>query len=194
MDEEARSLDAFREAAIAWAAGGRGQPLVDAAAEALAAGLDSPTLRVLAGTPRFSADEEVLELAPVTFAELGLDIETRLSSAAFIEGGRQLARSFLAGDVDARRLTKLLTGLYVEAGYPAELNTWMGLDDYYDMIRDGVVTGSVDAIDAEVADAANDLASGRPRVPVSIGSLFVGPTPISSSERRRRRWLRRRKP
>jgi len=29
--------------AIEWAAGGRGQPLVDAAAQALAAGLESPT-------------------------------------------------------------------------------------------------------------------------------------------------------
>ena len=57
-------LDALAEAGVTWAAGGRGQPLVDAAAEALAAGVDSPTLRVLAGAPRATADEEATELAP----------------------------------------------------------------------------------------------------------------------------------
>jgi hypothetical protein len=45
-------LDSLTEVAIEWAAGGRGQLLVDAAAEALADGLDSPTLRELAGHER----------------------------------------------------------------------------------------------------------------------------------------------
>ena len=194
MTDQLDSLDVFREAAIAWAAGGRGEPLVHAAAEALVAGLDSPTLRVLAGTPHSFADEEAAQLAPATFAELGLDIEPSLSSAALIEGARQLARSFLAGHVDARQLTRLLAGLYVQADYPAELNTWMGFDDYYDMVRDGVIAGSVDAIDADVADAARDLATGRQRAPVSIGSLFAQPPPPSRPDRPWRRWLRKRKP
>lgn len=58
MAERSGPLTEFNEAAIEWAAGGRGQGLVDAAAIALAEGLDSKTLRVLAGAPRRFADEK----------------------------------------------------------------------------------------------------------------------------------------
>jgi hypothetical protein len=194
VDDLADALAEYREAAIAWAAGGRGQPLVDAAAAALASGLDSPTLRVLAGSARFSAEADATELAAATFAELGLDIEPRLSSAALIDGARQLARSFLAGDVEARQLARLLAGLYVQAGYPAELNTWLGLDDYYDLVRDGVIAGSLVAIDATVAEAARDLAEGRRGEPLQHGSQFVDATPAPPPERGLRRWLRTSKP
>ena len=194
MDDGANSRSAFREAAIAWAAGGRGQPLVDAAAEALAAGLDSPTLRVLAGTPHSSADAEASELAEATFNELGLDIESRLSSAALIEGARQLARRFIAGEMEARELARLLYGLYVGADYPAELNTWSGFDDHYDLVRDGVISGSAEEIDVQVAAAARDLAEGRQSTPVSIGSLFVQSSPPTRPNRRGSGWFRRRTP
>ena len=56
--------------------------LMIGSADALAAGIDSPTLRVLAGAPRFAADEEATELAPFVFEELGLHVHERLSSAA----------------------------------------------------------------------------------------------------------------
>lgn len=192
MDDEAESLRAFREAAIDWAAGGRGQPLVDAAADALAAGLDSPTLRVLAGTPHSSADAEASELAERTFNELGLDIESRMSSTALIEGARQLARRFLAGEMEARELTRVLYGLYVRADYPDALNAWTGLDDYYDLVRDGVISGSVEEIDVQVAAAARDLAEGRQSTPISIGSLFFQSSPPTRPIRRGSGWFRRR--
>jgi hypothetical protein len=60
-------LAAFVDAAVDWAAGRRAQPLVDAAAQALADGLDSPSLRMLAGAPRASADDEAWDLAPAAF-------------------------------------------------------------------------------------------------------------------------------
>jgi hypothetical protein len=81
-------LNELRQAALAWAAGGRGQPLVDAAAEALALGVDSSTLRVLAGASRAEADEETTELGPSVFEELGLPIEQRFSEAAIVQVSR----------------------------------------------------------------------------------------------------------
>lgn len=48
------------------------EQVVDAATDALAAGLDSQSLRVLAGTPRPAATIEVPELFRRTMAELGL--------------------------------------------------------------------------------------------------------------------------
>lgn len=71
MTGPAGALELFTRAAVDWAGGGRGQPLVDAAADALAAGVDSPTLRVLAGAPRAAADEEATELTLLVFEELG---------------------------------------------------------------------------------------------------------------------------
>ncbi len=178
MSQRSDALEDLREAAIEWAAGGRGQLIVDAAASALAADVDSPTLRMLAGTPHVSADEEASELAPQAFRELGLEISEQLSPEAHIEAARQQARRFLAGQMSARELTGYLAGFYRAAGYPTDLQTWIGLDDYYDMLRDGVIGGSVSEIDRAVNAAAQDLVNHRKVEPVSIGSLFAAaPSP-----------------
>jgi len=113
--------DAFVLAAIDWAAGGRGQPLVDAAARALAEGLDTPSLRLLAGVSRFAADDDARELAPQVFEELEMTIRPRLSADAIVEGARQRARGFLAGHGAPRTVARELSGMYVSAGYPEEL-------------------------------------------------------------------------
>lgn len=70
--EAREALEALVEAGTLWAATGHGQPLVDAAVVALTAGLDSPSLRVLAGAPKRFADEEASGLAPDVSAELAL--------------------------------------------------------------------------------------------------------------------------
>lgn len=177
MSQSGDALENLREAAISWAAGGRGQLIVDAAATALAADVDSPTLRMLAGAPHTSADEEASDLAPQAFRELQLDISERLSPEAYLEAARQQARSFLAGEMSARELTGYLAGFYMAAGYPTDLQTWIGLDDYYEMLRDGVIGGSVLEIDSAVDEAAQDLVHHRSSEPVSIGSLFVAAAP-----------------
>ena len=155
-----RCADAFAEAAVVWAAGGRGQPLVDAAAEALAAGVDSPTLRQLAGAPRASADEEAQDLAPKVFEELGLVIHDRLSSQAVVAGARQLARQFLNSRLPARELARDLYRMYVAAGYPEVLANWSGIDDYYDMLESGVIAGRIDDADKAAMEEARVLAEG----------------------------------
>jgi hypothetical protein len=154
-------LDAFTAAAVEWAAGGRGKPLVDAAARALADGLDSPTLRVLAGAPRATAEDEATELAPAVFQELGIPIHGRLTTAAIVEAARQRAALFLAHDGrPPRDLARQIYGMCVSAGYPDELAEWAGFDDWYGMLEDGVMTGRVADVDAAVTDAARALAEG----------------------------------
>jgi hypothetical protein len=84
-------IEAFRREALAWAAGGRGKPLVDALAE----GLDSPSLRMLAGATAVAADEEADEWAARTFGELGLEVHDRFSREAIIDFARLRAWEFL---------------------------------------------------------------------------------------------------
>lgn len=85
----------LRRAAIEWAAGGRGQALVDAAADALVAGLDSPSLRLLAGATRRTADEEASEFGPDAFRELDIAVHERNSSAAIVDAARLAAQDFV---------------------------------------------------------------------------------------------------
>jgi hypothetical protein len=152
-------LSRFREAAIDWAAGGRGQPIVDAAAQALADGLDSPTLRVLASAPRASADDEAWGLAPDVFEELGLEIPERMSDAAYIAGAVLVGRRFLDGQGTAREVAKRLYAMFVSAGYPRELADFSGLDDMYDMLDTGVIAGSVEDVDRSTVDGVQRLCS-----------------------------------
>lgn len=189
------ALASFTHAAIAWAAGGRGQPLVDAAAEALAAGVDSPTLRMLAGAPHNDADEEATDLAPTVFQELGVDVADRLSPAAIIEGARLDARRLLDGEMSPRALAQALSNRYVMADYPAELQTWMALDDCYDMIDSGVIAGSVADVDADVRLAAQVLADGRAAEPMSVRPRFLSsPSTRTTIAQRIKGLLRKRTP
>lgn len=169
------ALTTFRAAAIEWAAGGRGHPLVNAAADALAAGLDSPSLRILAGAPRFSADEEATELAPLVFEELDLLVHARLTSEAIVDGARLKAADFLANGGSPKALADELWRSYVNAGYPGALADWSGLADWYDMVDRGVIAGSVADVDAAVVDAACALVERRSAPHVPLAELFAQP-------------------
>lgn len=57
------------------------QAVVRCACDALSAGLDSPSLRILAGLTRAEADYHVLDILPAVLAELGLDFYPRGSCA-----------------------------------------------------------------------------------------------------------------
>jgi hypothetical protein len=98
------SLDDLRDAAVEWAAGGRGRPLVDAVVNALVAGADTPALVLLAGATRALADEEAAEFAPRMFDELGLVVHERHSEAAYLAAARLEARRFLEKGGSGRSL------------------------------------------------------------------------------------------
>lgn len=159
--ESERALDALHREAIMWAGGGPAQPLVDAAVDALVAGFDAPTLRVLAGAPGVSADEEADDLAPDLFDELGLDVAPRLSLEAVLIWARWSAQEFLDGGGRSPRL--LARNLYVawyNNGYPSELDGWSGLNEDYVMLDDGITRGSYGDVDEAVRAEALRLASG----------------------------------
>lgn len=157
MDRET-ALASFIDACTEWAAGGRGLLLVDAAATALAEGLDSPTLRVLAGAPSGLADQEAVELATDVFTELGITIEERLSRAAIVRGAQLIAREFLAApDPNPRDLVRRLFRMSIDADYPAELNFWLSADDSYALFDEGIFRESEERLEREVAAAARAL-------------------------------------
>ena len=167
------ALDAFRDAAVTWAGTGYGKPLVDAAAEALVAGLDTPTLRVLAGAPARFADEEATEYGPGTFEELGLDVPEKLSEEAYLELARLKAREFLKRGGSARRLAADLWMLYVNSGYRSELVDFSGFDDWYAMLDDRVIQGDLDDVDASVRESAQRLVDGLPTKGSELAARFM---------------------
>jgi hypothetical protein len=187
MTEDARvgPEESFVRAATQWAGGARGQVLVDAAAQALVDGLDSPTLRILAGAPRIAVDDEATELGPLVFKELNLRIEPRLSEAAIIAAARLVAADLLAGDGTPREATATLCRMYVASGYVKELADFSGFDDWYDMLRDGIVSGSIAEVDESVMRSAAALAHG-----LSATAATEAET-VTPRARRGRGWWRR---
>jgi hypothetical protein len=174
-----RPEEPFIRSAVRWAGGARGQVLVDAAAHALADGLDSPTLRVLAGAPRAAADEEATELGPQVFEELGLRIEPRLSPAAIVEAARLVAADLVAGHLTPRAATATLYRMYVESDYEDVLADFSGFDDWYDMLRDGIVAGSKAEVDEAVMRSARSLALAEPNVRFDLSGPFLRNDPGS---------------
>ncbi len=85
----------FQREALAWAAGGLSKALVDAAANALAEDLDSPSLRILAGATAATVDDQADNWAPRAFEELELKVCERHSSEAIVEFARLRAWEFL---------------------------------------------------------------------------------------------------
>lgn len=191
-DQVSEALATFKDAALTWAGTGYGKPLVDAAVDALAAGLDSPTLRILAGAPARFADEEATEYGPDTFDELGLDVPEKHSTEAYLELAKLKARRFLAGEGSARGVSIELWQLYQQADYCSELADFSGLDDWYVMLDDGIIEGDTSAVDAAVRESAQRLVDGQPSTGPRLGGAFVGhePTP-PTRESVSRRVLRR---
>jgi hypothetical protein len=81
-------------------------------------------------------------------------VDERHSEAAYLAAARLEAHRFLKKGGSGRYLAGRMCLLYVNAGYPSELNDWAGFDDYYDMLRDGVIGGNVLDLDADVRAAA----------------------------------------
>jgi hypothetical protein len=101
-----------------------------AAANALADGLDSPSLRMLAGTSRGMADIEVSEFWPKVRQELDLhDPDARLS-AYF------LARDLLRYGTRPRQIARELTHHF---GYEGDDEAWviMNVDEDYERANPG---------------------------------------------------------
>jgi hypothetical protein len=135
--------EALRREALAWAAGGRGKPLVDAAANAPAEALDSPSLRMLAGATAVAADEEADEWAVRAFGELVIEVHERRSREAIIDFARLRAWEFLrrqgtSDEESPRALAAEFYGYAVASDFADELATWSSIDDDFVLLESGV--------------------------------------------------------
>lgn len=161
MTARNEALATLYRAALTWAAGDRGTVIVDAAANALVDGLDSPALRYLAGATRSQADSDAIEWAPRAISELGLRLPERLSTEAQFAASRMDALQFLGDRSEPRAFAKRLYKRYVAMDYATELQDFSGLDDWYEMVDSGVLAGEIDELDRATIKAVRNLASGH---------------------------------
>lgn len=129
--------------------------VVNAACDALVAGLDSPGLRILAACTRAEADYDVHELLPEALNELGLIFYPIASDAGQEAAARALARRMLADELTAREFTFRIHQRY---GHELPLTERLAeLDDEYDTLEYGDRTAT--QVDAEVTAEARRLAA-----------------------------------
>ncbi|WDM16015.1 hypothetical protein J3S85_33680 [Streptomyces lavenduligriseus] len=153
------AADDLQDLAVLWSIGeARAQDVVEVACAALVAGLDSPTLRVLAGCTRAEAEYDVPDLLPVVLDELGLVFYPRDSEAGREAAARALAHQLLAGRLTPRELA---LRIHQRFGHQLSLAERLAeLDDEYDIVEYGDRT--LAQLDAEVTAEAQRLAHDRP--------------------------------
>ncbi|MFF9111319.1 hypothetical protein [Streptomyces sp. NPDC014805] len=152
---------ALQDHAALWSMGEiRASDVVDAACDALVAGLDTPGLRMLAACTRAEADYDVHDLLPAALDELGLAIPPVGSEGAQEAAARALARRMLAGELTPREFT---WRIHQRHGHELPLTQRLAeLDDEYDVLEYGDRT--LDQVDAEVTAEARRL-TAQPTVP-----------------------------
>ncbi|MET7511201.1 hypothetical protein [Streptomyces albidoflavus] len=153
-DTPARLL---QDRAVLWSIGELPAPdLVQAACDALVAGLDSPTLRRLAALTRAEAGYDVRELLPGALDELGLVCPVPGSTAGQEAAARVFCRRLLRGELSPRALA---FWAHRSHGHDLPLTARLAeLDDAYDMTEYGGPTAA--ELDAEVTAEARRLAAG----------------------------------
>ncbi|MER5966421.1 hypothetical protein [Streptomyces sp. NPDC002057] len=147
---------ALQDCAALWSAGEiRASEVVDAACDALVAGLDSPGLRVLAARTRAEADYDVHDLLPTALDELGLVFHPLASGTGQEAAARALARRMLAGRLTPREFT---FWIHQRFGHELPLTERLAeLDDEYDILEYG--DRAVSQVDVEVMAEAHRLAA-----------------------------------
>ncbi|MFH8491032.1 hypothetical protein [Streptomyces longisporoflavus] len=160
MSTEA-AASALQDHATLWSMGeGRASDVVDAACDALVAGLDTPGLRILAACTRAEADYDVHDLLPAALDELGLPFYPMADDAGQEAAARALARRMLAGELAPGEFTFRIHRRY---GHELPLTERIAeLDDEYEVLEYGDRTAA--QIDAEVTAEARRLAV-HPTVP-----------------------------
>ncbi|MEV7183667.1 GNAT family N-acetyltransferase [Kitasatospora sp. NPDC093102] len=135
-----------------------GRTVIDAACEALVAGLDGPALRELAACPYGEAATELHALLPPALAEQGLVFHPSGSTSATEAVLRALAARFLDEELTPRELTRAVHqrfGHRLEAADPLSC-----LDDEYDILDHG--TRTREEVDADVLAEARLLTEVHP--------------------------------
>ncbi|MEV4943359.1 hypothetical protein [Streptomyces zaomyceticus] len=136
---------ALQDHAALWSVGVvRASDVVNAACDALVAGLDTTGLRILAACTRPEADYDVHDLLPTVLDELGLTLYQADSEAGQEVVARALARRMLAGELTPRELA---FQIHQQHGHGLPLTERLAeLDDEYDTLEYSDRTlGQVDA-------------------------------------------------
>ncbi|HET6857484.1 MAG TPA: hypothetical protein VFH94_10360 [Streptomyces sp.] len=142
--------------------------VVDCACDALVAGLDTPSLRILAACTRAEADYDVHGLLSPALAELGLTLHPVGGEAGQEAAVRALARRMLAGELKPWELSFRIHRRY---GHELPLAERLAeLDDEYGMLEDG--DGAIAQVDAAVTAEARRLANlpAAPAEPIDTRS------------------------
>ncbi|WP_151770771.1 hypothetical protein [Streptomyces abyssomicinicus] len=152
---------ALQDHAALWSVGEiSASEVVDSACDALVAGLDTPSLRILAACTRAEADYDVHDLLPPALAELGLTFHPVGGEAGQEAAVRALARRMLAGDLQPWEFT---SRMHRRHGHELPLTERLAeLDDEYGMLEEGGEAAA--QVDAEVMAEARRLAN-HPTVP-----------------------------
>lgn len=128
--------------------------VVAAACTALVAGVDSPSLRQLAGVSALAANVEVPDLLPLALAELGLQFFDRGSASGQVAAAGVMARRCLGGRVSPRELVEWAHNTFTH-GSNDRLEPLLVLDDKYDIIEYCGMTPQ--ELDAAVLTACRNL-------------------------------------
>lgn len=161
MTSTEAAASALQDHATLWSVGEvRASDVVKAACDALVAGLDTPSLRILAACTRAEADYDVHDLLPAALDELGLTFYSVASDAGQEAAARALARRMLAGELTPGEFTFRIHRRY---GHELPLTERLAeLDDEYDVLEYGDRTAA--QVDAEITAEARRLAA-HPHVP-----------------------------
>ncbi|MFG2115308.1 hypothetical protein ACGFRB_22215 [Streptomyces sp. NPDC048718] len=168
----ASAADTLQDHAVLWSIGElRSGDLVDAACDALVAGLDSPALRCLAACTRGEADYDVPDLLPPALEELGLTFRPRGSLSGREAAVRVLATRMLAGEFSPDELVFRVHRL---CGHGLPLARRLAeLNDRYGRIEYGETAPA--ELDAAAVVEARRLVH-RPPVPTGEASTDPAPT------------------
>ncbi|MFF1907680.1 GNAT family N-acetyltransferase [Kitasatospora sp. NPDC058218] len=143
----------------------RAREVVEAACEALVAGLDTPALRMLAACTYGEAEACVADLLPPALAELGLVFHPLDSRSGEAAGLVALAGRLLTGELTPRELADAVHRRYGHESEAAE--TLAQLDDDYGVLE--YIHRTEGEVDAEVwAEARRLTAHTAHTAPVAL--------------------------
>lgn len=139
-----------------------GGDVVAWAADALAEGIDTPSLRILAGLESPPNEFEVDRYLKAAADELGVRIPDRA-------GLVRLLAATLAGEIAAGRRSpedgaKELYQLFRQAELHDELGVWTGLDDAVSLAKQGI-HGDIQEVEKDIVRHARALAERLGDVP-----------------------------
>ena len=146
--------------------------VISAAVDALVAGLDSPSLRELAGLSDNSLYWTVRPLVEATLEELDLALPESGADALQIAAARAMSRRLLRGTLTTREFTIWAHRVISHEG-AERLQSIVLLDDIYDDVA--FAGANVGDLDEVARREAASLLAGEP--------LLVGIEPMASRER-----------